>query len=308
MNEPEESPIKEARTAGVVGLGIMGSAITANLKAGGYRVLGFDIEQKALDSFEALGGELVSSPGAVVAEAPITILSLPSSEALHSVTAGDNGIAKLGRPGQIVAECSTLSINDKEAARDRLADADIVLLDCPLSGTGAQAVNRDLAVYASGDQEAFERCRELFTTFARSQHYVGPFGAGMRMKLVANLLVAIHNVASAEAMVLGMRAGLDPEQLYNVIRDGAGTSRMFEMRALMMAEGAYEPAAMKLDVWQKDMAMIAAFAEELGSPVPTFDATGPVYDAALAEGFGNQDTAAVCAILQGLKNGGPKGS
>ncbi len=288
------------KTAGVIGLGIMGSAISSNLLDDGYRVLGFDIASDAKASFEERGGELVSSPGAVVAEALVTILSLPSAEALYAVIKGDDGIKELGRAGHIVAECSTLRIEDKEAGRALLEAAGIILLDCPLSGTGAQALNRDLAVYASGEEAAFERCREIFSAFARSQHYVGAFGSGMRMKLVANLLVAIHNVASAEAMALGMRAGLDPQHLYDVIRDGAGTSRIFEMRAPMMRDGVYEPATMKLDVWQKDMDLIADFAAELGSPVPTFDATGPVYEAALAEGLGKLDTAAVCAILQRL--------
>lgn len=288
------------KTAGVIGLGIMGGAISSNLLDAGYRVVGFDITADAKNAFEERGGELVSSPGLVVAKAPVTILSLPSAEVLLAVIEGDDGIAALGLAGHIVLECSTLRIEDKEAGRVLLESAGITLLDCPLSGTGAQALNRDLAIYASGEKAAFERCREVFSAFARSQHYVGAFGSGMQMKLIANLLVAIHNVASAEAMALGMRAGLDPEQLYDVIRDGAGTSRVFEMRAPMMRDGVFEPATMKLDVWQKDMALITDFVRDLGLPAPTFEATRPLYDAALADGLGKLDTAAVCTVLQRL--------
>jgi len=120
------------------------------------------------------------------------------------------------------------------------------------------------------------------------------------MKFVANLLVAIHNVASAEAMVLGMKAGLDPHQVVELVRSGAGGSRVFELRAPMMAEACYKPATMRVSTWQKDMAVIGAFAAELGAPTPLLDATVPIYDAAMAQGHGAQDTAVVCAVLEKL--------
>ncbi len=179
-----------------------------------------------------------------------------------------------------------------------------MLLDCPLSGTGAQAATRDLAVYASGERAAYDRAEPVFRHFARVCHYLGEFGNGSKMKFVANLLVAVHNVASAEAMVLGMKAGLDPDAIVKVIGSGAGTSRVFELRAPLMAKGAYEPPTMKIDVWQKDMAIIGEFARALGVPTPTFAATGPVYDEAQGQGLGGQDTAAVCKLLEaraGLK-------
>ena len=118
------------------------------------------------------------------------------------------------------------------------------------------------------------------------------------MKFVANLLVAVHNVASAEAMVLGLKSGLDPATIVKVIGSGAGNSRIFELRAPLMAKDEYQPATMKIDVWQKDMSIIAAFAKALGVETPTFTATGPVYDAAQAAGLGADDTAAVCALLE----------
>jgi 3-hydroxyisobutyrate dehydrogenase-like beta-hydroxyacid dehydrogenase len=172
------------------------------------------------------------------------------------------------------------------------------MLDCPLSGTGAQAATRDLAVYASGDETAYARCRAVFAGFARVSDYLGEFGNGTRMKLVANLLVAVHNVASAEAMVLGMKAGLDPALISRVIAGGAGNSRIFELRSPLMVAGRYEPPTMKIEIWQKDMAIIADLARALGVPTPTFSATAPIYDAAIAAGMGGQDTAAVCTVLE----------
>jgi 3-hydroxyisobutyrate dehydrogenase-like beta-hydroxyacid dehydrogenase len=228
------------------------------------------------------------------------IALLPSVRALGDVVSGDKGLAQSGRAGSVLLECSTLPLDGKEAARRALERVGIAMLDCPLSGTGAQAVTRDLVVYASGDQSAFERCRHVFDGFARTRHYTGAFGNGSRFKFVANLLVSIHNVAAAEAFVLGMKAGLAPEAIYEVIGSGGGTSRMFEVRGPMMVEGSYHRATMKVDVWQKDLQIITDFARELGCPVPLFAAAAQLYAAALAQGRAKEDTAAVCAVLESM--------
>jgi 3-hydroxyisobutyrate dehydrogenase-like beta-hydroxyacid dehydrogenase len=167
-----------------------------------------------------------------------------------------------------------------------------------VSGTGSQARTKDIIIYASGDPEAIRRVRPLFADISRATHDLGAFGNGSRMKYVANLLVAINNVASAEAMVLGMKAGLDPQVVHDMVTAGAGNSRVFELRAPMMVKGRYDDATMKLAIWQKDMAVIGDFAKKLGCPVPLFAATRPVYAAAIASGHGMHDTAAVCAVLE----------
>src|SRR5205823_1388779 len=179
-------------------------------------------------------------------------------------------------------------------ARDRLAGAGITLLDCPLSGTGAQAATGDLAVYASGGRAAFDRAAPVFAKFARVAHDLGEFGNGSRMKFVANLLVAIHNVAAAEAIVLGIKAGLEPQTVHDMVTSSAGNSRVFELRAPMMVKGRYDEPTMKVEVWQKDMQVIDAFARSLGCPVPLFATTRPIYNAALATGHAGHDTASVC--------------
>jgi 3-hydroxyisobutyrate dehydrogenase-like beta-hydroxyacid dehydrogenase len=134
--------------------------------------------------------------------------------------------------------------------------------------------------------------------FARSQHYIGAFGTGSRMKFVANLLVAIHNVAAAEALVLGMKAGLDPAKVFEVIADGAGSSRMLQVRGPLMVKGDYSKAMMKLGLWQKDMRIIAEFARELRCPTPLFTATEPLYAAAIASRPDTDDAGAVCTVLE----------
>jgi 3-hydroxyisobutyrate dehydrogenase-like beta-hydroxyacid dehydrogenase len=288
------------RTIGVIGLGIMGSAVSANLLQGGFDVIGYDTLIERVRALEAEGGRGATSVHAVAQEAPIIIALLPSVRALGDVVSGGKGLAQSGRAGSVLLECSTLPLDGKEAARRALERVGIAMLDCPLSGTGAQAVTRDVVVYASGDQSAFERCRHVFDGFARTRHYTGAFGNGSRFKFVANLLVSIHNVAAAEAFVLGMKAGLAPEAIYEVIGSGGGTSRMFEVRGPMMVEGSYHRATMKVDVWQKDLQIITDFARELGCPVPLFAAAAQLYAAALAQGRAKEDTAAVCAVLESM--------
>jgi len=286
-------------TVGVLGLGIMGTAVSRNLIKAGFRVVGYDVLPERIGELVAAGGEGASSPGALAAAGARTIVALlPSVAALQDVVGGEQGLLQALRAGSVLIECSTLPLTAKEEARAALADAGITVLDCPLSGTGAQAVTRDLAVYASGERAACERCRPVFDGFARSSHYTGPFGNGTRMKLVANLLVSIHNAAAAEAFVLGMKAGLTPEMIYEVIGAGAGTSRMFEVRGPMMVEARYDEAAMKIDVWQKDVQIITDYARELACPTPLFAAAAQLYTAALAQGRAKQDTASICAVLE----------
>ena len=226
---------------------------------------------------------------------PIVVTSLPSVEALAEVC---DEIAVAGQTGQIVVETSTLPIEVKLAAKKRLARSGIIVLDCPLSGTGAQARTRDLVVLASGAKTAYRLCIPVFEGFARAHYLIGPFGDGSKMKFIANLLVAIHNVAAAEAMVLGMKSGLDPARVLEVISNGAGTSRMLEMRGPMMVDGDYSKATMKVAIWQKDMKIIAEYARSIDCPTPLFLASAPLYTAAMAMGRGDEDTGSVCAVLE----------
>jgi L-threonate 2-dehydrogenase len=199
-----------------------------------------------------------------------------------------------------VVETSTLPLEVKRAVRDRCAERNITVLDCPISGTGAQAAAKDISVYASGPEAAVNECRDVFAGFARSMHYCGDFGNGSKLKFIANLLVTIHNLSSAEAIVLGRRSGLDLDLLYKVIRDGAGTSRMFEVRAPLMIRRDYSEATMKVDVYQKDIDIIGAYASGLHCPTPLFEASKAFYSGAYAQGHAKHDTAAICAVLENM--------
>jgi len=280
---------------GIIGLGIMGGAFARNLAAAGWRVTGFDIDPARSAELSQAGVEIAPDVAALAQSAPTIITSLPTPKALEHVA---REIAAVKGKKLVVAEMSTFALEDKAKAEKVLADAGHVLLDCPVSGTGAQAKLKDLVVYASGERASIAALRPLFADFSRQAHDLGAFGNGSRMKYIANLLVAIHNVAAAEALVLGMKAGLNAQKVFDVISTSAGTSRMFEVRGPMMVAGEYDEVAMRVSMWQKDLDIIGAFAKALGSPTPTFDATLPVYAAALAAGYGAQDTGAVCAVLE----------
>jgi putative dehydrogenase len=290
-------------SVGIVGLGIMGGAFAQNLVKAGWRVVGYDIDPAACRAAARAGVEIARDAKALAAEVPTVITSLPKPAALESTV---KAIVAANAKPRVIVEASTFTLDDKLAAERALAKAGHTMLDCPVSGTGAQAKTRDLVVYASGDRKAIRRLKPLFAGFTRAMQDLGAFGNGSRMKYVANLLVAINNVASAEAMVLGMKAGLDPQTVFDMVTAGVARSRVFELRAPMMVKDDYDDATMKVSVWQKDMAVIGAFAKQIGAPTPMFDATVPVYNKAMRSGHAEQDTAAVCAVLEamaGVKRG-----
>jgi len=290
-------------TVGIIGLGIMGGAIARNLVERGWRVIGFDTDAARCAELSTADVAIAADVGRVARDAPIIMTSLPNPAAVEQVA---REIAGSKQSPRIVVELSTLTIADKIRFETILKKAGHIALDCPLSGTGAQAKNRDLIVYASGDSNAIAQCMRLFADFARQSADLGKYGNGSRMKFVANHLVAIHNVATAEAMILAERAGLDPKMVVDMVGPGAGGSRMFQMRAPMMVAGAYQPATMKVSTWQKDMAVIAEFAEDVGCATPMFTLTQPVYAEAMAMGLGDQDTAAVFEVLKKTNMKAPK--
>jgi putative dehydrogenase len=285
----------KTNVVGIIGLGIMGGSFAQNLVGAGWRVIGYDIDPVRRRALARFGVEIAADAADVARKARTIITSLPKPSALAATAAA---IAKSGAPRRVVIEMSTFTLEDKAKAEATLRKAGHVMLDCPVSGTGAQAKTKDLVVYASGGAAEIKKLRPMFAGFTRAVHDVGAFGNGSRMKYVANHLVAIHNVASAEAMVLGMKAGLPPQLIFDLIKTGAGNSRIFELRAPMMVKDDYDHVTMKISVWQKDMDVIGGYARKIRVPTPMFDASEAIYNKALKSGHGAQDTAAVCAVLE----------
>ncbi len=283
---------------GIIGLGIMGGAMAETLLAQGFSVCGYDPVPAARRRLKRAGGRPLGSSLAVAAEAGVLISSLPSSAALDAVV--EEICAATRRPGgkTIVIETSTLPIADKQRARARLARSGAIALDCPISGTAVRLKERAWTIFASGDKRAYSRIRPVLEAFTDNVRHVGSYGNGTKMKLIANHLVAILNVASAETITFARKMGLDPRQVLALFGSSpiVGTG-VLRLRGRFMAERRYRPATMKVAIWQKDMRVIGDMARAVGSPTPLFDACVPIFDRAMAQGFGDADTASVCEVL-----------
>ena len=283
---------------GFVGLGIIGSAFSKHLRAAGFPVRGFDPDPARTELLRERGGSVMQDAAGVAQAVDVLITALASYEAYETAYFGVGGISGGARRELIVVDVSTMPLTRKLDARDRLAAHGITMLDCPISGTGAQAENKDVAIYASGPEDIIAAVQPVLQQLARKVWRVGEFGAGSKLKFIANHLVTIHNVAAAEAITLGIKAGLEAHLMLEALSSGAGTSRMLEVRGPLMLEDRYDDATMKCDVYQKDIDIIGEFAAKLHCPTPLFDASRALYSAALAQGRDKQDTAAVCAVLK----------
>lgn len=280
---------------GVIGLGNMGSAMAANLVKAGFDVVGTDLVAESRAALIEAGGRAAADVREVGKSCRNIILSLPSDGALQAVCAD---LAASCPEGAIALETSTLPVAGKQKARALLADHGVILLDAPLSGTGAQARTADLVVLASGDADAIRELAPIMAGFSRAHYDLGEFGNGMKMKLVANHLVAIHNVATAEAILLGVRSGLDAGTLVEIIGDGAGSSRMLQIRGPVMVDRTWDEATITNRVFQKDLRLIGEALVRAGCPAPLFSATLPLYTAAMASGHAEHDPAAVYEVLE----------
>jgi 3-hydroxyisobutyrate dehydrogenase-like beta-hydroxyacid dehydrogenase len=298
---------------GVIGLGNMGGAIAQNLLAAGFQVVGLDIDTERMAPFTAGGGKPAATPAEVTQEADIVILSLPSVAALEQVVHGSGGLLEGGRSGVICIESGTFPLAAKISAAEALASRDIALLDCTVSGTGSQARNRDIVVYASGPPELVAKCEPVFKAISKAAPRVGDFGAGSTMKFVSNLLVAVHTVAAAEALTLAAKCGLDPGAALELITSGAGNSRMLEVRGPLMVAGDYDVGSATVETLNKDTEIIIGFAAGQNCPVPMLSMAAAFLRSAAANGWHDQDPASVKEVLSTLagivdeKKAGPGG-
>lgn len=313
-----QEPLPKPRV-GVIGLGIMGGAMGSHIAAAGFELCGFDIDSAKRRSFAGESTEAVSD---VIARSDVVLLSLPSSGALDEVSAqiveAAEASHKAGVTGttrttaaetadqpleeRVAVEMGTLPLEAKHLAQQRLAAVGVDLLDAPVSGTGLQAADATLVVYASGSRSAYKAASPVFDVISARRYHLGEFGNGTRMKFVANLLVAVNTLAAAEAHALGAAAGLSSALTQEVIGAGVGSSRMFEIRGPMMVEGCYEPAA-RLSTIFKDAGIISDFARGLGVNTPLLDAALPLYEQGTNGGLGDLDAAALRLLLSEAQGG-----
>jgi len=272
---------------GVIGVGVMGSAMSKHLVDAGFEVCGYDVDPAKVAASAATG---VNSIAEIAARSDVILLSLPSVGALDDVSAE---LAAAAPTGVVAVEMGTLPLDVKQRAFERLAAADCDLLDAPVSGTGLQAADATLVVYSSGSRAGYERALPIFEVIGRRSYDLGAFGNGSRMKFVANLLVAVHTLAAAEAHALGAAAGLDPEVTQEVISAGVGTSSMFDIRGPMMVADSFDPPSARLAIIHKDAGIIADFARMIGTETPLLDAALPLYRQGLEAQLGDLDAAAL---------------
>lgn len=284
---------------GLVGLGLLGHAIAARLTAAGgaYDVIGCDVVPERVAAFERLGGRAMPSAAALARQAEVVCVVLPSLAAVEEVILGADGLVAHGPKGQTVLQMSTISpALTRTLARD-VAARGLAFLDCPISGTSAMVAQGHGVVFVGGERVAFERWRALLDAILPRPVYVGAAGQAMVLKLVANLLVALHSAAAAEALTMARKAGLDLDLTLDVLGSGAAGSRMLEVRGPLIAKGEF-PAQMKLDLFMKDLHLIQEAAGEVNARLPLTDVAERLYASALAAGHGLEDLAVVVTALQ----------
>ena len=287
-----------AQTIGFVGVGKIGLPISQNLIKSGYRVLGY--RRSAMDEFVEAGGIRAASPAAIAQEADIVFSCLPSSEALDEVVQGANGLARAARPGQIVIELGSHPVPDKQRQVAPLAAKGAIFIDGEVSGTPGMVAARKGVIYLAGDEPACRKAERVVAGFADSCLYFGAFGAASRVKLVNNLLVAIHIAATAEAMALGLKAGVDVELMIKAIATGSGGSTQFGIRAPWMAARRFSPAQGTVPGLQHYFEMIEEFAGSVGVATPLLDRAAELYQRFIDMGFAELDGAAMVDVIGSL--------
>jgi len=287
-------------TVGIVGLGLLGGAVASRLRAGGHDVVGYDIAADKVTALVALGGRAAPSAQAVAESAAAVCVVLPSLTSVEDVVLGPRGLAASGAAGTTIIQMSTISpVLTERLAREVTAKG-LAFLDCPISGTSAMVGRGEGIVFVGGDPSVFGRWRPVLETILPRAVFVGRAGQAMVLKLVANLLVALHSAAAAEALLMARKAGLDLELVLDVLGRSAASSRMLEVRGPLVARGEFPPQ-MKLDLFMKDLHLIQEAARSVGAPLPLTDVAERLYAAALQAGHGGADLSVVVKALEAMR-------
>jgi 3-hydroxyisobutyrate dehydrogenase-like beta-hydroxyacid dehydrogenase len=284
---------------GFIGLGNMGQPMALNLAKHGFPLVVHDIDPAKVEPLRARGATVVESPAGVAAATDRTISMVETTAQAESVIAGERGIVHAAKSGHIVISMSTIDPLAARRLADTLAARGVAMLDAPVSGGTERAKTGELSIIAGGEAAIFDACRDLFKAMGTKIFHVGGLGQGLAMKLVNNMLVQVNMVAVAEALVLGVKAGLDPKTIYEVVRVSTGTSSAFERGAARMLARDFSPAG-TVDISFKDQELETAFAKQLGAPLLLANVSQQVYQMARAAGLGKQDGTAIIQVLERL--------
>lgn len=286
-----------AQTIGFVGLGAMGGAMAGHLVKNGYAVTGYDISAERAEAAARAGVTRAASPAEAARSADVVMSSLPHPAAVRAAYLGPDGVLSRVRAGAVLVDLSTIDPDTwKEVARVA-ATKGLDCLDAPVSGGPVEAGSGKLVFIVGGDERVLERCRPIFTTLGTEIHHVGPLGSAQVVKIVNNVM-SMGNVAiAAEAMVLGVKAGMDPQRLFDILSTSGGRSHHFLKRFPNVLAGDFDPR-FSIALSRKDLGLAARMAESLGVPMLTMSIVRQVYEAAGASGLDGRDMAAVTELFE----------
>jgi L-threonate 2-dehydrogenase len=282
---------------GVIGLGKMGLPIARNLTERGFAVTGFC--RSGSPELTAAGGTQAASPAEVAAAADVLLSIVPDAAAVEEVVAGPTGTLRGLRPGTVHIEMSTIDVSRKLALRDAVRAAGGDLLDCPVSGSPGMVAPRLATTFVSGATDSVDAVRPVLDAISGPWVYTGEFGTGASMKYIANLLVGIHTVAAAEAIVLARQLGLDLPLVQQTLDSSIASSAIWRQRGPVMQARQWEPAPGPIGTLHPILEQIAGAAEAAGVHAPVFAAAKSVFDQAMADGWADLDIAAVHDQLAG---------
>ncbi len=286
-------------TVGFVGIGKIGLPISENLIKSGYKVLGY--RRGSLADFEKAGGTPAKSPAEIGKQCDVVLSCVPTVEAVDEVVNGPNGLIHSARPGQIIVELGSHPIPDKQKHVATLAKKGAVYLDGEVSGTPGMVSARKAVIYLGGDADAAKKIEPIIKGFADLCIYFGPFGGASKVKLINNMLVAINIAAAAEAMALGLKAGVDIDAMIKAVANGSGGSTQFGIRAPWMAQRRFKPIQGSPALLAHYFGMIDDFADSTNTATPLFDRAVEVYqrcaDMGLAE---DNDVAVMIDVLNAM--------
>lgn len=289
-----------AEKIAVIGLGSMGMGVAKSLVSAGYETNGFDLNASALEEFKNSGGHSASDLSSAVDDVDVVILMLVNSNQCDAVLFGADGIAEQLKKGAVVVLGSTTTSAYAVALNEKLAVAGLLMIDAPVSGGAAKANTGELSIMASGPEQAFAICSGVFDAISAKLYRVGEtVGEGESVKMINQLLAGVHIASAAEAMALGIKAGLDPEVLYEIISNSAGSSWMFQNRVPHILEGDYSPKSM-VDIFVKDLGIVLDTGMAMKFPLPIAASAHQQFLSASAAGYGKEDDAAVIKVYPGV--------
>lgn len=290
-------PARAVRRVGVIGLGAMGLGTARALLDAGLEVFGCDVDPVARRALSESGGTICETPAELGKQATVVLILVVNAAQVESVLLGPDGAVKYLASGSLVLQCSTVPPSFARRLGAKLMDRGIRFLDAPVSGGTAKAREGQLSVMASGASEAFEQAEPVLRAVAAKVYRLGDEpGAGSTVKMVNQLLAGVHIAAAAEAVALGIRAGVDPATLYDVIIHSAGNSWMFENRVSHILAGDYSPHS-AVDIFVKDLGIVATTGRELTFPLPLASTALQLFTMASAGGYGREDDSAVIKVF-----------